>query len=268
MTQLMILSDYDGTLTSIAPTPQRATLSRRTRAILHRLSRTPGIRLGVISGRSLRDVKRFVGLPALLYAGNHGLELEGPGFSFVHPRAQAARADLYRLAKRLRGVLRRVPGAWVEWKGLTFSLHWRAVRPSDQPLFYALATRELQPLRQRGRIRVTHGKRVVEVRPAVDWGKGEAVQWFWHHLPTPRATPRPWVIYLGDDHTDEGAFHMTNRLGGISVLVGTPGHRTAATYGLRSPRLVPRWLTALSQRWREQRRHDRRDLDGMDRSHS
>lgn len=265
--QLMVLSDYDGTLTPIAATPRQAVLSSDTRALLRRLSRVPGICVGVVSGRSLHEVKQCVGLPTLLYAGNHGLELQGPGVSFVHPKAKAARASLRGLAVRLQRALRDVvPGAWVEWKGLTFSVHWRAVRRSAQPLFYALVARELQESRQRGRIRVTHGKRVVEVRPPVEWGKGEAVEWLWRRLPVPRQAPRPWVIYLGDDHTDEGAFRMTNRLGGISIVVGSPRHQTAATYGLRSPRHVHRWLTMLSHVWRTQGLHQRRDADGMDRS--
>ena len=248
---LMILSDYDGTLAPIAATPQQATLSRATRALLRRLSRVPGIWVGVISGRSLKDIKRVIGLPRLLYGGNHGLELQGPRMSFCHPKARAARARLRRLAARLQRVLRDVPGARMEWKGLTISVHWRAVRRSAQPLFHQLVARELQEPRRRGRIRVTRGKRVVEIHPPVDWGKGEAVRWLWRYLPVPREAPRPWVIYLGDDQTDEEAFHMTNRLGGISILVGAPRQQTAATYRLKSPRHVHRWLTALSHVWRE-----------------
>ena len=188
---LVILSDYDGTLTQIAPTPDEARLPAARRALLARLGRARGVRLGFISGRSLRQLKRMVAVPGAVYVGNHGLEAQGCGLSFVHPKARAARPLLRRLAQRLERALQDLPGAWVEWKGLTISVHWRAVPRSAQQAFHRRVRLVTREERARRRIRLTTGKRVVEVRPNVTWGKGESLTWLWRRMRYPRAA-RPF----------------------------------------------------------------------------
>src|SRR3990167_5747286 len=75
----LVLTDYDGTLVPIRPTPAEARLSAGMRAAVRRVSRARGITVGIVSGRSLDAVRRLVRLPRLIYVGNHGLELQGPG---------------------------------------------------------------------------------------------------------------------------------------------------------------------------------------------
>jgi trehalose-phosphatase len=79
--KVILCLDYDGTLTPIAPTPEMAMLPEENREILHALGRNPGCSLAIVSGRALSDIKAKVGIPNLMYIGNHGLEAEGPQFS-------------------------------------------------------------------------------------------------------------------------------------------------------------------------------------------
>jgi trehalose 6-phosphate phosphatase len=56
-------------------------------------------------------------------------------------------------------------------------------------------------------------------------------------------------VYLGDDVTDEDAFRAL-RDRGIGIFVGEPGdldRSTAATFTLRSPDEVGRFLNALAR---------------------
>jgi trehalose-6-phosphatase len=76
--RILIASDFDGTLAPLAPTPDAAVILPAARASLDRLSRLPGVTVAVISGRALAGVRQKVDLPVLIYAGNHGLEMEGP----------------------------------------------------------------------------------------------------------------------------------------------------------------------------------------------
>ncbi|MEJ2745756.1 MAG: trehalose-phosphatase, partial [bacterium] len=75
---VMLFLDYDGTLSPIADAPEKALLPKGTKELLRRLSGKKGFKVAVVSGRSLRDIKSIVGLKGIIYAGSHGLELEGP----------------------------------------------------------------------------------------------------------------------------------------------------------------------------------------------
>jgi len=244
--RLAVLLDYDGTLVPIAPTPAQAVLPARVRTLLRILSRLPQTRVGIISGRSLREIERCVRVPGVVYAGNHGLELRGPQLSFVHPGATRSRALLRAMADRLDAALRPMPGAWVERKGLTISVHWRAVPRAEQAAFRAIVSAATAPEARRRAIQVTRGKRVVEIRPPVAWDKGRLVAWMAKRL-SGRGRPDWTLWYAGDDETDEEAFRAVNRLQGLSVFVGARPKATAAAYWLRGPREVERWLQLLGR---------------------
>ncbi len=243
---LLLCVDYDGTLTPIVKHPWDARLSGRTKPLLKRLATLPGVRVVLVSGRALRDLQRRVGLRGLYYVGNHGLALQGPRLRYLNPVANARRPLLKRMATHLRKVLGPIRGVEVEDKGLTLSLHWRNVPQAALRAFHRLAGRCLAPYRRSGTVRITRGKRVIEIRPPVTWDKGRIISWI---LDTPRPGRTRWrlplVVYVGDDQTDEDAFRVVNRRHGISVLVGRPSRRTAAMYRLRTPREVTQWLNRL-----------------------
>jgi len=250
-TSLLLLTDYDGTLTPIAPSPERARLSTRVASLLHQLNRAPDIQIGVVSGRALQDVRRLVGLPGLIYVGNHGMEIAGAGLRFLHPRAKRAQPVLRRIRTKLRGALRTIPGSRVEWKGLSLSIHWRLVRRAQQAEFQRAVRDVLEPWIVSRRVRMTAGKRVVEVRPPVDWDKGQAAAWIVRH-----SRHRPSVIcYIGDDQTDEDAFRVVNRLRGLTIFIGSAQARTRARWRLDHPtqvrQLLRRILTARTTDSRE-----------------
>jgi len=84
------------------------------------------------------------------------------------------------------------------------------------------------------------GKCVVEIRPR-HLTKGTALQRLIETPPFRGRTP----IFAGDDVSDEDAFEVVNRLGGISVRVGEPVH-TAATCQLADPDQLRRWLQEIA----------------------
>jgi len=111
--------DFDGTLTPIRPRPDEVIPSESAREVLARLACLPHVTPMIVSGRGLRDVTDKFGLPGLFYAGNHGLEIEGPGLKFVEPTAAATVQRLKDVTDGLRTRLAGLPGALVEPKGLT-----------------------------------------------------------------------------------------------------------------------------------------------------
>jgi len=230
-----ILLDFDGTLSPFAAKPHLVTIPAEAKSALIELSQDRRIRVGVISGRSLADIRQMVGVPGIYYAGNHGLELEGPDLKFAHPCAEERRGEVADFAGALTRLLSGFEGAIVEDKGLTASVHYRLVRRGEvEPLLRAV---EEEARGRRGLV-LRHGKRVVEIRPDIPWGKGEAAE-----LVITIMGEGCLPVYVGDDETDEEAFrspmiHWT-------VRVMDPATPTAARYWLRSVAEVHAFLGKL-----------------------
>ena len=244
--RLLVLCDLDGTILPLQRSPELATAGPRERAVLRAVHRAPGVRLGLISGRSLRSLRRAVGVPGLICVGNHGLEFGQRGRDWVVPDAKQSVPAITRLGKELASEVRAVPGAFVERKGYSLSVHWRGVAPGSVRRFHRLVRRVLDPWRRRGIVRVSLGKRVIEARPPIAWDKGSAVAW----LLDRHKYRNGEVLYLGDDRTDEDAFQVVNCWRGLSVSVGPPSRRTAARWRLDGPEQVLAMLTRVAEdRW-------------------
>lgn len=242
---VLLLTDYDGTLTPIVERPEQAALPEATRFLLQKLAQERHYTVGIISGRALGDLKALVGLKEVIYAGNHGLEIEGPGLRFIHPVAQEFKAVLQVIYRVLQKALAGIAGVLVENKGLTLSTHYRLVDQELLPEVKNAFERAVGVPRLLGRVKITGGKKVYEVRPAVDWDKGKAISMVMAHDTKSQPRSRPMVIFLGDDLTDEDGFRVVERHGGISIFVGEEPPQTAARYYLRSPQEVQQFLSQL-----------------------
>lgn len=236
--------DYDGTLTPIVERPEDALLPGATREVLRRLAaRYPVV---VVSGRGREDVARLVDLPELAYAGSHGFDIEGPagdGAALRYRPAEDAEPLVAAATRALEAELAGVPGAQVEPKRYSVAVHYRRVAPERTAEVEAAVDRELAG---RPGLRKTHGKKVFELRPDLDWDKGRAVSWLLRALGLDRPEVAP--VYVGDDVTDEDAFRalrrqgVSGRPGGLGVLVAEEPRETAARYRLRDPEEVRRFL--------------------------
>lgn len=242
---ILLLSDYDGTLTKIVSRPDEAILSPEVREKLRALAKKPTLSVGIISGRSLIEIKALVRLEGIYYAGNHGLEIEGPGLNLINPAAKAAQAEIKDLAKQLSARLGSVGGVIVEDKGLSLSVHHRLVKESEVKMVAEIFHRISSPGLIEGKIRVTSGKKVWEVRPPIDWQKGKAVEVIMEEMKKVLTGEQWLTIYLGDDTTDEDAFKIVHRPQGWSIFVGEENPSSNADYFLNSVSEVETFLSRL-----------------------
>lgn len=242
--RLVLLLDFDGTLSPIVPHAEDARLTSTARIALGALRDRIDVDVAIVSGRAIEDLRSRVDLEGLLFAGNHGMEIEGPGVSETAPQALALRPALERAKSRITAGLESVSGAWVEDKGLTLTIHLRQADPADEERIRQIVASGVE-----GEVglRLTCGKKVIEVRPAVDYDKGTAVQFLLRHLDPPVGSP---VLYLGDDTTDEDAFRVVKSMGdppGEGVVVADPVPTdSAATAFLKSVDEVGDLLAALA----------------------
>ena len=239
---IFLFLDYDGTITPIRQNPSLGLISKRAKNLLCRVSENPSCRVAVISGRSLKDVRRLVGIDNVIYGGNHGLELAGPQVRFRPPVTEKNKGTLKKIKRDLHNKLRCVKGVLIEDKVLSLSVHYRLVSPKNVGLVKATFSQATEHYLSRKEIQIRPGKKVLEVFPPVDWGKGKAVQWLLQNISfqnNARATP----IYIGDDVSDEDAFKLLKD-SGLTIFVGKP-KKSNAQYYVTGFREVLKFLACL-----------------------
>jgi trehalose-phosphatase len=128
------------------------------------------------------------------------------------------------------------PGVQIEDKGLTASIHFRRVEPMLLGEFMDALQKIVQVFA--GKVNVTEGRKVFEIRPPGAVGKGNAVRQLMEGVAKGRLP-----VYLGDDTSDEDAFRAVRGFG-ISIAVGGSPE---ADYYLRNQGEVYEFLKLLAR---------------------
>ncbi len=235
-----IFLDYDGCLSPIVKDPDKAVLSDEMRDTLRRLADVCSV--AVVSGRDRADVKKLVQLDNLYYAGSHGFDISGPNNMHTEPGgAKAAVPALDQANKTLDEKLKDVQGVLVERKRYAIAVHYRNV--ADEQVNRVLQVTE-EVIAQHPELKKGPGKKVMELKPNLDWHKGKAVLWLMEELDLNKPDIIP--IYIGDDLTDEDAF-ATLQGQGVGIMVGEHDEQTAADYRLDDVDDVQKLLQAMTQ---------------------
>ena len=186
-TRAALFLDVDGVLAPIVPRPEDARVPDETREELRRLNERYAL-VACISGRAGSDAQRIVGIPELVYVGNHGLELDGEAAGW---------------GERLQRLLADVAWPATENKQLTASLHYRGSH--DEGAARA-ALEDVKARAEREGFVARFGRKVLEVLPPLDVHKGTAVR----QLLAERHLTR--ALYAGDDTTDLDGFRALDGL--------------------------------------------------------
>lgn len=223
-----LLLDIDGTLAPIAPSPSLAEVPAATQFVLERLAQLPGVSLALVSGRSASDARRVAGVPGVWVIGNHGYEFMDPdGAITVRPGAAVHEAAIAEARQRLTSI-ELTKGALLENKRWTLSVHYRGVTDGVA----ALKSRVRSVAAALG-LRITEGKKVMEVRPPIAVDKGTAVLEFALRC---GALPSGAAFYAGDDRTDEDAFRALRASEhAVTVYIGDGSRKTSAELVLPTP---------------------------------
>ena len=229
---MLIALDFDGTIAPIVPHPDEAQMLPHARPILTALAHRADTEIALISGRSLHDLRRRIGIDDLYYAGNHGLEIHGPDLDDTVPGALELVPRVQRCFRELQAAVGDIRGVFLENKQLSLSVHYRMV---DEPQAQRKIVDGVQRVfdRDPAGLRLTTGKRVVEIRPDIDWHKGKALLYIIEDIEAVRRA-RMLPLFVGDDKTDEDGFAAIHGAG-AGVLVGAPDAQTAATCYVRTP---------------------------------
>lgn len=246
---IILFLDYDGTITPIVETPEKAVLSKETKQLLEGMSKNPRLKLVFISGRTLKDIKNRVGLKNAIYSGNHGLELEGPKIKFEFLVSPRYKMILEHIKEDLIQKLCPIKGVFVEDKGLSLSIHYRLVAKKNMSLIKTIFHETISQYLVREKIKIKPGKMVLEVRPVLEWDKGKIVLWLLRRQLFAAKDGNVSSIYIGDDLTDEDAFKALKNKG-LTIFVGKP-KKSYAQYYVRDSNEVIKFLYSVSQLWKK-----------------
>lgn len=255
---LLVVSDFDGTLSQIVNDPWGARILPLGRTALRRLAGLPDVAVVVLSGRTSKDVAARVRVGNVTYLGNHGME-RGHLPRRARPERLAtvvaeSSAEAAAAAERLASeVPLLIPEPWliVERKPPAVAFHYRTA--PDLPAAAARLAAAVDRLEPLGILERFPGRRVLELRPIGATAKGETLAALIDEL-RPRG-----VIMLGDDVSDAQAFAVlrdsraAGRIEGMAIAVQARSEvpaevLAAADAVLASVRDATRFLSALAQR--------------------
>ncbi|NMT63896.1 trehalose-phosphatase [Marinobacter orientalis] len=234
---LAVFLDFDGTLAEITEEPGKAQISAEARSALQRFS----CPVAVISGRDREDLQSRVNVEGIYYAGNHGFDIAGNGHRHTLPEADNAVKDVDHAERMARERVGDLSGVIIERKRYSLAVHYRKVK-SDEVL--EKVQQAVEDMRQETGLRKRNGKKVLELEPAVDWNKGRALRWLIDILPV-SGEESPFIVYAGDDVTDEDAF-LALREDGPGIYVGDALTCSLADYHVRDPDEVLHLLRKLA----------------------
>ncbi|CAM0951412.1 unnamed protein product [Alopecurus aequalis] len=207
--RIILFLDYDGTLAAIVNNPLKAFMTEKMREAVHAAAEL--FPTSIVTGRDVPKAIKFVQLQNLHYAGSHGLDIK--------IRDQE---EHYQPFPHL------VPIVTEDYKLVEDTVNVVLSRFPD--------------------LRLATGKKVWELRPNVQFTKGDAVKHLLKHLlqHLMMDSSRVLAIHIGDDKTDEDAFKMLREEGyGFGILVATEPKPTEASYSLKDPLEVEEFLRQL-----------------------
>lgn len=237
-TQNALLLDYDGTLAPFRVDRGRAFPYAGVREILEKLVGVSRLRVVIVSGRWIKDLKPLLKLkkrPEIW--GSHGME--------------RLRADgSYEIAKMDENLLGGLVAAdeWVENAGLikhaerkpgSIAIHWRGLDPRKVDEIRNRIEPEWSLIARGWGLTLKEFDGGMELRAGVQ-NKGDAVKTVLEEMDREIA-----AAYFGDDSTDEDAF-MAIKGRGIGVLVRNELKPTAADVWIKPPgellQVLRKWL--------------------------
>ncbi|XP_024022332.1 probable trehalose-phosphate phosphatase C [Morus notabilis] len=266
--RIVVFLDYDGTLSPIVDDPDLAFMSDEMRAAVREVAKY--FPTAIISGRSRDKVKQFVQLSNVYYAGSHGMDImtpakplkssvndaknhaipgdkKGSSSDVLFQPAQRFLPAIQEIIAKLEEKTRNIQGAKLEDNRFCVSVHFRKVREEDYGI---LEEKVKSVIENYPEFHLAWGKKVMEIRPSIEWNKGHALEYLLDTLGFSNSSD-VLPFYIGDDRTDEDAFKAIRSRGqGFPIIVSSIPKDTKASYSLHDPSQVLTFLLRLA-RWRK-----------------
>jgi trehalose-phosphatase len=219
----LLALDYDGTLAPFRVERMEATPLPGVVDVLERIAARRDTRITVVSGRPLEDLRLLLAVPdrlGITWVGSHGFEGQ---------RADGERwtrklsAEQERGLERARAVVQSLEhGDKLERKPSALAFHTRGLDPDAARRLQSTVASLWSPLCGEDGLHLHAFDGGVELRVTTA-DKGEALRELLRGEPS-----ETFVVYVGDDVTDEDAFAVAVEAGGVGIRVGAGSRPTLA----------------------------------------
>ncbi|XP_020236993.1 probable trehalose-phosphate phosphatase 3 [Cajanus cajan] len=264
--EIVVFLDYDGTLSPIVDDPDKAYMSDAMRAAVREVAYC--FPTAIVSGRCKDKVYEFVKLRNVYYAGSHGMDISTPlgsskcedqkhqikafdekGNDVVHFHpAKEFLPTIQEIIKVLKENTARIEGSMIEDNMFCVTVHYRRVKNDEDVGVLREMVESI--MKAYPSFHISRGRKVMEIRPNVNWDKGRALRYLLESLRFDNFN-NVLPMYLGDDRTDEDAFKVIRHIGrGFPIIVSSVAKETEASYSLRDPTDVLTFLIRLAK-WKK-----------------
>lgn len=209
--KIFLIFDYDGTLTPIVDTPDKAVLDTKTRTMIESLAKQPNLKIAIVSGRSIKDLQVLSGIKSqeIIISGSHGGEvLYQEQYNVISNVPKVAQLDDFKIF--VKKALNNFGGIIFEEKPFSFSIHYRLAKENDVGLIKQLIIEQFERMELNKHFKIQPGKKVIEIIPE-SFNKGKTVKSIL------KMFPQYFYVYFGDDLTDISAFNVVKQIGGMPL---------------------------------------------------
>jgi trehalose 6-phosphate synthase/phosphatase len=236
-TKSLILLDYDGTLVNYTSQPSKAILAEEITKIVRSLAGNPNTELFIITGRSRKDIDRFLNHTQINIIAEHGalIKIDGKWKNQISVGSRWKKTIIPVLDEATSGC----PDSYIEEKMFSLAWHYRNADPViGFSISRALINQLEEVIRSLG-LKILDGNKVVEIL-TIKTGKGKAVKNLYMQ------NKYDFILSIGDDVTDEEMFEFfSDKPDAFTVKVGKGS--TKAKYRLRSTSSVASLLKHMSE---------------------
>jgi len=195
--ELVLVTDFDGTLSEVVPDPAQSVALPEALQALSRLVRLIADVI-VLSSRTAEQLEQLVPISGIRLIGDGGRPM---------PR-HAQKEALEHFNGDVAVLLARIPGAWLEVKPASSAIHFRNAEVTGEEMLAFI-----QPLLDGRRLAADLGRKVIEVH-VPNAGKGNALAAL-----LPGEDPGG-VVCFGDDENDRSMFDYVGSLDVPHTCVG------------------------------------------------
>lgn len=218
--QVLLMFDYDGTLTPIVEKPDLAGLNEKTKNNLETITGINNIRIAIITGRKITDIQKISNIkhPLIAIYGIHGGEVlpygkTSPQINISENIVLKLQEFKKILEKSIITEFKSSQGIIIEDKRFSISLHYRLSDNLTAQKAIEIFDKYTQQLNMQDDFRIQKGKKVIELLP-LNFSKNTAVN------SLILENPNHYPVYFGDDLTDICAFKEVKNYNGYAIGVG------------------------------------------------
>jgi trehalose 6-phosphate phosphatase len=214
--KVLFIFDYDGTLTPLLKNHNEAILTDEQISVINQLTKTPDTKVAIVTGRALANLK-------MLLAGRLDKSVALYGSHGGEKNEECRESNYTGHLEKIYQNFKAEPCIYWEKKPLSITIHYK-----DHPDREDLKRRLDQEAEKHINLfRVQTGHDVYEFLPK-DVNKGVAIGDLQDN------NPGYYLVFFGDDLTDNFGFRVINRLGGLSIQVSDRMKEREAGYLINS----------------------------------